>query len=190
MATKMKPKINRNRMLADLLGDTRDESGLNVSTRLQGAGKKPASAGGKVVVASRLPWPLRIRTFKFVEVQSINRDGTTQLEKVAEPREEEFIIHGTSLPRDGRIPYRISFGYALTEGVDEESFNQWLKDNATQPFVKNGLVFAMRNLTDAEAVARERKSLHTNLEPFEQEGDRRLPRSPVNVEPIVPATTE
>ncbi|MBN1085629.1 hypothetical protein JNO12_12875 [Erwinia aphidicola] len=60
--------------------------------------------------------------------------------------------------------------YGLTEGVDKEGFEKFLKDYAEVPFVKNGIVFSQANKAKAEAAAEEKAgSVKTGLEGLSSE---------------------
>lgn len=146
----------------------------NAATLAQGPAKKPSSAGEKVVVANKMPWPIRIRNCVPREVPITLKDGSKRTDTVFEPLPESIVVHGVGTPRGGaRSGQRIFMGYALTEGVDKDSFDQWLKDNREQPFVKNQLIFAMPNVSDAEAKAKENEKRVTNFEAFDPAGDHR-----------------
>lgn len=162
----------------------------NAATEAQGESLEPTSAGAKVVVANKLPFALRIRNFRMRGIMEEQRDGTRREISVAEPLAETIVIHGAAPPKRGVPPCRIFMGYALTEGVDKDSFDNWLKDNKDQAFVLNKLVFAMPNVSDAEACAKENRDRVTNLEPLDPDGDPRAPRPAVGMSGIETATRE
>jgi hypothetical protein len=162
----------------------------NAATMAQGAPKKPSSAGAKLVVANKLPFPVRIRNFRKTEFPEMQRDGSTKMVTVYEADADTIVIHGSAMPRNGQKPCRVFMGYALTEGVDQESFERWREDNKDQNFIRNNLIFAMPNIADAEACARENEKRVTNMEPFDPEGDPRAPRPVAGMTPIVTATAE
>lgn len=58
-------------------------------------------------------------------------------------------------------------GHGLTEGIDKEFFDEWLKANADHPAVKNKLIFAHDKARNAAAQAREQASNKTGVEPID-----------------------
>lgn len=160
----------------------------NPATMSQGAPATVSSAGEKVVVANKLPFALRLRTFKMVGVIEQRPNAPSKEIEMAEARPDTYLVSGTAEMRgpgrtstkDGR---RIMWGYALTDGVPKDVWEQWAEDNKDQPMVRNKLVFAMPSMADAEACARENEGRVTNLEPLNPDGDPRMQRN------IVTATT-
>lgn len=149
------------------------------ATLAQGAGVKPSSAGEKVVVASKLQFPLRIRLFRMIDVTEQRPNAPSVQVKKAEALPDTFIIHGTARLRGaGRADIvdnrRMNFGYAFTEGVDKESYDRWAHDNKDQPFITNKLVFAMPDLNEAEAKAKDNEKRVTMHEPLDPSGDERM----------------
>ena len=51
----------------------------NLATASQGLGKKESSAGEKVVVANKLPMPLRLRTFSMVSSPNVSKNGEVEI---------------------------------------------------------------------------------------------------------------
>lgn len=154
----------------------------NRATAAQGGSAQPSSSGGRVVVASKLPMALRIRTFRMVSVIEQRPNSPSKEVELAEANPDTYVIAGTAKLRgpgrtnteDGR---HMRWGYAFTENVPADVWEQWLKDNADQPMVKNKLVFAMPSMEDAQAVARENEKRTTNLEPINPDGDPRTLRT-------------
>lgn len=60
-------------------------------------------------------------------------------------------------------------GYGLTENVDKEFFETWLKEHASQPYVKNELVFAQAKTNSAQSKANENAGIKTGLEGLPQD---------------------
>jgi len=60
-------------------------------------------------------------------------------------------------------------GYGLTEGVDKDYFEKWLKEHANQPYVRDEMVFAQAKTNSAEAKASENASVTTGLEGLPQD---------------------
>lgn len=143
---------------------------------------------GTVTVASKLQLPLRLRLFKMVQkTQPVT--GGSQDVKVAEQVGGDVLIRGAALPRGldanrkGALhPEQLTGGYALTPNVDEDFWNEWLKQNRDLDIVKNNLVFAHGKSDHVHGQAVEREKQLSGMEPLEvgDEGqkvtDPRVPR--------------
>jgi hypothetical protein len=102
--------------------------------------------------------------------------GTREIQ-VARPQGESVLIHGNAVPF-GVIPaFKIVNGFALTEGVDRDTWVNWFEANRASDMVRNGLIFAEETLERAVSRANELASVRSGLEPFNKEGDPRAPRS-------------
>ncbi len=55
-------------------------------------------------------------------------------------------------------------GHGITEGVDADFFDAWMKKNKDLPFVQRGLIFASEKKADIKAQAVEKKDVKTGLE--------------------------
>lgn len=60
-------------------------------------------------------------------------------------------------------------GYGLTEGVDKDAFDKWIKTHADQAYVKNELVFAQAKTNSAESKAKENGGVKSGLEGLPQD---------------------
>ena len=79
------------------------------------------------------------------------------------PSREPVVLKGPAVPY-GTPPVDAGTGYALTFGVDEEFFGEWMKRNAEMDLVKKRFVFAHAKPESAQSLAREMKDLTTGLE--------------------------
>lgn len=60
--------------------------------------------------------------------------------------------------------------YGLTEGVDKDGFEKFMKDYASLPFIKNGAIFAQSTPAKADAAAQEKVGeVKTGLEGLNQD---------------------
>lgn len=59
---------------------------------------------------------------------------------------------------------RIIGGYGLTEGIPTEFMEQWLRENAEHPAVRNQSVFMHSSVNSARAHAKDARELRTGLE--------------------------
>lgn len=71
----------------------------------------------------------------------------------------------------------ISGGYALTDGVPADLWNEWLKQNADSDLVRNKIIMAHAKGDSAAAMAKEHKTVLSGLEPITPNTDRRIPKS-------------
>lgn len=62
---------------------------------------------------------------------------------------------------------RIVGGYGITENVSAEFMAQWLKKNAKHPAVVDSSIFIHSDARSTEAMAKERQSVVTGLEPID-----------------------
>lgn len=78
---------------------------------------------------------------------------------------ERVVLRGTAVPF-GAAPVDVG-GYALTQNVDADFWNEWLAKYKNYPPVKKGLVFAYAKPQDAQARALEMKDERSGLEPID-----------------------
>ncbi|HKJ95379.1 MAG TPA: hypothetical protein VKA32_07100 [Gammaproteobacteria bacterium] len=82
---------------------------------------------------------------------------------------------GKRVTLNGSHSNSIIGGHGLTQGVDRDWFNAWLKDYAEFAPVKKGLIFAHEDRPSVEAEAREKEGEKTGLEGINPE-DKTDPR--------------
>lgn len=120
---------------------------------------------GKVVVACKMPNGLVLRLFRMIPHSEPVMGGGTREVMVAEQFGESVTVKGNAFHTGVPPPMAIVGGYALTPGVDEEFFTQWIEQNKSLDLVKNNLIFAYSKTADTEARAREHKTQRSGLEP-------------------------
>jgi hypothetical protein len=148
------------------------------SQAVQGAARAPSSAGDKVTVLCKLPHGLRIRNFKMVDRTEQGIGGISKDVKIAEVVGEHILINGNACEIDKRPRCVIlEGGYAVTTGVDRDSWEAWLRDNRDAAYVRNGLVKAVDSMDAAEGFDADNEAARSGLEPFMIDGDPRAPRS-------------
>lgn len=153
----------------------------------QRCGRKAESAGSKVTVACNIPNGLRIRNFTMIGSRELVMGGGSREIEVAEHVGEDILINGSAV-EVGKAPrHRIVAGFAITEGVDKDSWDHWLENNQRSPMVLNGCIFAYERAGDTESAAVERKGTRSGLEPFRKDGDPRRPRPSAHVSDVVEA---
>lgn len=123
-----------------------------------------------VTVACKIPNGLIIHIEKREKTVEPSPAGGRTIEvgrRIGEP----IVLNGPTNALTGQPPaHQIVSGYGLTHGVPKDFWDKWIKDNAGLDVVVNGLVFAHEKREDAEAQARDQKSLRTNLEPLDPDG--------------------
>lgn len=152
----------------------------------------PASksrAGGKVTVACKMPAGMILQLFRMEDRQEPVMGGGWRTVQFAVKHGEAIRVNGPSVPW-GLIPrYRIVGGYALTEGIDEEFFEEWMKQNEKSDAVKNKIIFGWNDPAYAADNAKENRTVKSGLEPLDVEmitrngrqmlKDDRIPKSPL-----------
>lgn len=78
-------------------------------------------------------------------------------------------IDGYTVTLNGANASNIVGGYGLTENVNKDAFDKWLKAHADQPYVKNELVFAQAKTNSAESKAKENADVKSGLEGLPQD---------------------
>lgn len=94
----------------------------------------------------------------------------------------EVVTVGCKLPNgllidvDGKVVHLLGAnssnvigGYGLTENVDKDYFEKWLKQHANQRYVKGEMVFAQAKMNSAQSKASENASVKTGLEGLPQD---------------------
>lgn len=139
---------------------------------------RPASAGAKVVVACKLPHGLRLRLFKEHEERELVMGGGSRAVKVHRALPGSVVVNGVRQAQFGQLTMaRIVGGYALTEGVDKDFFDEWMRQNRENPVVVEGLIHGAENADMAVGKAKEQAELRHGLEPLNKDGDPRARRS-------------
>lgn len=136
---------------------------------------------GTVIVASKIPQRLDLQLCE-PRIEERRHRETRWTETVMAKIGPMVRIEGTAYPRgtqpEGfRDPPQKIDGYALTPGVDAEWWEEWAEQNKDSPFIKNGLIFAVRSVNDVRSRARQEFSkLRSGLDPMRPDDDPRLPK--------------
>lgn len=85
-------------------------------------------------------------------------------ESLDDPRPRHRTVDGV-MHYEPLGPALVVGGYALTSGVPEEHWHEWLATHDQMDIVTKGLIYALPKLDDAQAKARERKDERSGLEP-------------------------
>ena len=135
-----------------------------------------AAAGGKVVVACKTPAGIVIRPFRWSHESELVMGGGSREIRVARPTGRPVVINGNARRIGADLRCRIVAGYALTEGIDAEIWQQWRETHEESDLVRNDLVFAHESLDHVVAWAKEHGATRSGLEPLEKNQDARTPR--------------
>lgn len=112
-----------------------------------------ASRGSSTVtVGCKLPHGLLMQSYLPRE-----RAAPGMPEIPAVPRGEPVLLAGSTASS-------ILGGFGITEGVDAEFFEAWLKENQDYAPVKSGLIFAIAKASDVKAEAKSREKVRSGLE--------------------------
>lgn len=122
-------------------------------------------AGGKVTVACKLPNGLRLQLHEAVEVAVPVLGGGVKVVKEYRPVGEPITVAGWR-GADGKPKLGTVAGCGITHNVPADFWNQWLKENKEQAYVRNGLIFAYEKADHVEGQAREEKDRKSGLEPL------------------------
>lgn len=139
--------------------------------------------GAKVTVASKLPMRLELQCCEK-RVAQRRHMGEVWVEETYHKSGPMHVIEGTAYPNGAPPPNmpprpRMICGYALTDGVDKDLWDAWLKENANSALVLNRLVFAYEKQDTVQGKARENTDVNSGLGPLEPDVDRRWPRKTV-----------
>lgn len=144
---------------------------------------KPArgssNTGDTVTVACKMPHGVVIRGFTKSQRSVPVLGGGVRDEFFYEPDGREVTILGNARPVGGDFKTRVVAGYALTQGVPKDLWDQWRESNKNLPAVRNGLIFAYPTTAMAAEGAKENRKILSGLEPLNPNGDPRRPR-PLN----------
>lgn len=136
--------------------------------------QKPATTGETVVVALKLPNGLIIQAQEKTTDQEPIMGGGTREVAVFRPVGQQFSLHGNRVPF-GKMPnYPIVGGYALTDGVPKDVWENWRDLHKDMPLVRNGLVAAFDDMDSAKDFAKDGKALKSGFEPLALKGDPRV----------------
>lgn len=136
---------------------------------VQGAETSAPISRETVTVASRLPFPLILRTFDMVTKWD---DGGKREIKVARQRPETFTINGLGAPPKTRREdqAQIIGGYAITNNVPADIWRAWFEDNKNSDFIVNKLIFANEKSASVESIAKNNaRAARSGLEPLNVE---------------------
>ena len=141
--------------------------------------KDASKTGDTVTVACKLPHGIvlhrEVKKSRTVNVLGGGQRDEFYFERVPD---SEVRVYGTARVVGHAPLTRIVCGFALTQGVPKETWDQWRAANKDMPAVKNGLIFAYPTTALAADAAKDpdNKKLRSNLEPLNPDKDPRSPK--------------
>jgi hypothetical protein len=122
-----------------------------------------------VTVACKLPHGLVLRLHEQVETPEPLPGGGTKKVKVWRPINMAPVVLKGYLDRynPGNAPVSKGSSFALTEGVDKDFFDAWLKQNHDHDAVANGLIFAANNSDTLNGLVKDFAGTRSGLEPID-----------------------
>lgn len=151
-----------------------------------------------VTVYLKYPSGINLRMHDFHNESELMMGGMSRDVRVARFNGRSFVLNGTAAPfgqarRDANGEFvRMVAGYAITEGVPKDMWDQWLEQNKDHNLVRNKLIYAHEKTGEGDAWAKDHKTTLSGLEPLVQtladgagritQHDPRAPRSPVRDE--------
>lgn len=121
---------------------------------------------GTVSIACKLPSGLQLCIYNMEDTSEPVMGGGWKTVKRA------IEIGRVTIRGAARRPFddpRILGGYAITENVDADVWEKWLKDNEGCDLVKKGLIFAAPKLADVQAHARAGRDVRNGFEEIDPE---------------------
>lgn len=136
--------------------------------------------GETVTVACKLPNGIVLhREVKKTRPVVVLGGGTRDEAYFERVAGSEVVIFGNARPVGGEHRTRVVAGYALTQGVPKDLWDEWCESKKDLPALKNGLIFAYPSIGEAADAARDNRKVRSGLEPLDPKGDPRRPR-PLN----------
>jgi hypothetical protein len=123
----------------------------------------PATGTATVVVACKVLNGMRCRIHEQKTITEVGLGVTRSVKQWVET-DKEFVVAGPAHAQNEGPRHQISSGFALTYGVPKDLWDEWRRQNADLPAVKNGLILAYETPDKAMDAAKERKGLKTGLE--------------------------
>jgi hypothetical protein len=127
-----------------------------------------AAAVEFVTVACKLPNGIHLDVFDQFEYEENTIMGTRKSKRAV--RSGRVTIAGIKRRTDDS---RLVMGFALTPNVPRDHWEAWLAANKDTPLVVNGLIFAHRQHSSVQDMAKEREANRSGLEPLDP---RNLPK--------------
>lgn len=137
------------------------------------------AATGTVIVGCKLPNGIILQLCRREASREPVMGGGHRDVDVWRKFGDKYVVKGPAVPF-GTVPkYLIAGGYALTSGIPEDFWEQWLAQNAESDIVKNELIIAHKTMEDVENQCIGNENHRSGLEPIDP---RRLPKGVTTAE--------
>lgn len=120
--------------------------------------------GDTVTVACKLPHGLQLRLYETRKVFEPILGGGSREVKMAFQVGDTHVLNGWSHPQNAAPKCTISVGYALTQNIPKEFWDEWLKQNSKTAFVANGLIFAANTRDAIDSESKNNEKIRCGLE--------------------------
>lgn len=123
----------------------------------------PATGTATVTVACKIPQGMRCVIHEERELNEVTLGGSRRV-KESFPTDREFIIKGPAHAQNEGPRCRVVAGFAITEGVPKDLWDEWRRQFAALPAVKSGMIFAYESLDKVVDGAKDKRTVKTGLE--------------------------
>jgi hypothetical protein len=130
--------------------------------------------GSTLTIASKMPSKLRLRIQEAYTYSENVLGGGTRDVTAYRDCGREIVLFGTAVPHDQQRSWTMSYGYALTPGVDAAMWEQWCAQNRGSPLLMNKMIFANPTIARAADEAKDNRKRTSGFEPID-------PTRPVNM---------
>ncbi len=138
----------------------------------------PKSNGEVISVACKLPHGIRLRLFKFREIDIPVLGGGLKTVREAYPLEGEVVLHGFMKNKSAQPHCLVVGNFAITDNVPRDFFIEWMEQNKDHHLVKNGFIFATRRTHDTMKESENRAEMKSGLEQLDPESLPKLSNNP------------
>jgi hypothetical protein len=124
---------------------------------------------GTVTVACKLPNGLILKLWQMVDTMEPVMGGGMREVKIARPHPDgrTVVLNGNRVAFGVQPGFEITHSFGLTHNVDRDFFEEWMRQNADLPLVRNKLIFAYEDPNKARDQARELAGIKTLMEPID-----------------------
>lgn len=128
---------------------------------------KVLTSARTVTIACKMPHGIVIRDHDEATVHENVMGGGSRKVKVFRPVGRPIRIKGPVVPDQFIRLVEVVGGYAITEGVDLDLFEKWMRWNREAPYVTNKLIYGDEDGSKVRAWARDHDSVRSGMEPLD-----------------------
>ena len=131
------------------------------------------SATGYVCVGCKVPNGIILQLSVREEQREPVMGGGHRNVEIWKKEGDKYTLRGPSIPFGTMPRFIVAGGYAITSGIPEDFWNEWLRQNKDSDVVRNKLVLAFQDLADLQDACIDNEKRTTGLEPIDPS---RIPR--------------